>query len=388
MNLKLKKVFRHQALWCVFLFMICPGLGAAQAILESTTVWQQNENNIFTHFVYGLSVTKKGTILSFSEARIHDGTDHGAHHIVMKRSTDKGASFSASQILVKSENGQCWANPTALVENKTGAIFLFYALNEHNAQSRVFYKKSKNEGRSWSAPMEVTSLFTGNKHEWTFHLPGPGHGIQLKDGRLIVPIWHRKPISFPAKQRNYDVNFIYSDDRGKSWKLGGETPVGELNESQLVEKENGDLLFLGRTITGNKGAYQAKLMSKDRGITWSDSLEYAAQLTGRVCDIGMTGFSWKPNIMLVSQPSGASVREDLVIRMSTDGGRSWDKSKLILAGRATYSDLAVLPDQTVVCLVGKGGGATSPESVVLIRFNLEWLVEDASDRSKTPTDEL
>jgi hypothetical protein len=140
MNCKRLKIPGYQLLCYLIIGIGFPGIGKAQAIFQKTTVWQEKESGYFTHFVYGLTVTKKGSVLAFAEARIENGSDQGAHHIVMKRSRDKGASFSASKILVASDNGQCWANPTALVENKTGTIFLFYALNEHNAQ---FIKKVK-----------------------------------------------------------------------------------------------------------------------------------------------------------------------------------------------------------------------------------------------------
>ncbi len=55
---------------------------------QRTVLWQANENNILAHFVYGLAVTKKRTILAFAEARITESKDDGAHHLVLKRSTD------------------------------------------------------------------------------------------------------------------------------------------------------------------------------------------------------------------------------------------------------------------------------------------------------------
>jgi sialidase-1 len=372
MNMNFSTLRRRMGLYLIA-NLVFFNIAEAQSIFNTATLWKENENGYFTHFVYGLSVTKKGSVLAFAEARIKDGSDHGAHHIVMKRSTDKGKSFSESKILVESMNGESWANPTALVEKKSGKIFLFYALNMDNEKSRVFYKESKNDGKSWSDPTEITSMFSSNKRGWTFHLPGPGHGIQLRDGRLIVPVWHRKSISFPSEQRAYGVNFIYSDNRGKSWNLGGETPVGELNESQMVQKENGDLLFIGRTINGSKGSYQAKLVSKDGGISWPGILEYDEQLVGRACDIGLVRYCLKPNIILVSQPASLSKREKLTIRMSEDDGNTWRVSKVLDPGLTTYSDLAVLPDKTVICLYGTGSGPT--KAVSIARFNLNWLVE-------------
>lgn len=346
-----------------------------QDAFYKTTIWKANENNIFTYFVYGLTVTVKGTILAFSEARIVNGSDHGAHHIVLKRSIDNGRSFSESEILAESTSGQSWANPTVVQDAKTGIIFLFYALNHENRSSEVFYTKSSDDGLTWARPTDVTALFKNNSNEWTFHLPGPGHGIQLRNKRLIVPVWHRKDISFPAARRNYGVNCIYSDDHGRSWKSGGDAPVGEFNESQIVEQKNGNVLLIGRTISARESSYQAKVISKDKGISWSAELEYDKGLSGSVCDIGLIRYSLKPNIILVSQPADLKKRRDLTIRMSDNDGKTWSAANLLQQGAASYSDLAVLQDKTIICLYGSGNRnkGNMPDSVVLTRLVLNCL---------------
>lgn len=347
-----------------------------QQPIHKTVIWKANEDNIFAHFVYGLTVTAKGTVLVFAEARITEATDDGAHHIVMKRSINAGAGFSVSTILVKSEKGQSWANPTIVQDRETEKLFLFYALNHKNEHTQVFYRTSDDDGLSWSAATGVTQLFDGNPLGWTFHLPGPGHGIQLKNGRLLVPVWHRKSISYVAAERSYGVSCLYSDDHGKSWKVGGETPVGELNESQILEQANGDVLLIGRTINGRSGSRQAKVWSKDKGQSWSQKLNYDAGLTGSVCDIGLIRYSLKPNMILVSQPADLKKRKDLTIRMSTDEGRNWSVNRLLQQGSATYSDLAVLPDKSILCLYGHGGNKHMPETVSLAIFSLDWLLEN------------
>ena len=358
--------------WLVCLLVQVPFAGTAQALLEKTTVWSEKEGGLFAHFVYGLTVTDKGSILAFSEGRI-DKRDEGAHHLVLKRSTDKGRSFSASQVIVESKDGQSWTNPTAVQDRATKEIFLFYALNHQNESTAVFYRTSTDDGLSWSAAKEITPLFAGNAHGWTFHLPGPGHGIQLKKGRLILPVWHRKSISFAAAERKYGINCVYSDDHGKTWKVGGDTPVGELNESQIVEQRNSDVLLIGRTVTGRSGSHQAKVWSRDGGETWTQQLEYDTALVGKVCDIGLVSYSLKSRMMLVSQPGDLKKRKDLTIRLSRDEGKTWTVSKLLEEGGATYSDLAILPDQSVVCLYGHGGTEHMPQKVSLARFKLKWL---------------
>lgn len=115
------------------------------------------------------------------KTRLNDGKDDSAHHIVLKRSIDKGLTFSLSQILAESKNGESYANPTVVEDKSTGKIFLFYAQNFKNDSTSVFFIESNNDGLHWSTPTEITQLFNLNKHDWTFHLPGPEQSIQLKD---------------------------------------------------------------------------------------------------------------------------------------------------------------------------------------------------------------
>jgi sialidase-1 len=42
-------------------------------------------------------------------------------------------------------------------------------------------------------------------------------------------------------------------------------------------------------------------------------------------------------------------------------------------GYSGYSDLAVLPDGTILCLYERG--ASRPDFLTLARFNLEWLTD-------------
>jgi len=364
-------------MYSMMTFFVFISLSGNAQSLSKKIVWDKKENGIFAHFVYGLTVTSKGTILAMAEARITDGKDDGAHHLVLKRSIDKGKSFSASQTVVESNQGESWTNPTLLQDGKTKEIFLFYALNHQNNRTQVFYKTSMDDGLTWSAATELTSLFADNEHDWTFHLPGPGHGIQLKGGRLIVQVWHRKAISNAAPDRRYGVNCLYSDDHGKTWQVGGDSPIGEMNESQLVERENGDVLLIGRMLTQNSGSFQAKILSADNGENWTQQVAHDTALRGAVCDVGLVSFGLKSGIMIVSQPADLKKRKALTIRMSSDEGKTWQHARLLQEGGATYSDLSVLPDKTIICLYGHGGTQHMPEQVSFARFDLKWIQQKA-----------
>jgi sialidase-1 len=110
------------------------------AFYEEHLLWQNKEDNAWPYHVYGLVQSTKGTLLAFAEGRQEKGGDADPHHLVVKRSSDGGRSWSRNIYVEKADgsfwaaNGQpgkleCWTNTGPVVEEKTGRSFFFYALN-------------------------------------------------------------------------------------------------------------------------------------------------------------------------------------------------------------------------------------------------------------------
>ncbi len=68
-------------------------------------------------------------------------------------------------------------------------------------------------------------------------------------------------------------------------------------------------------------------------------------------------------------PGKGAPRKNLSIQLSQDSGETWSAPKTLEKGSSAYSDLVVLPDQTVVCLFEAG------ESIFSARFSLDWVSE-------------
>jgi sialidase-1 len=73
-------------------------------------------------------------------------------------------------------------------------------------------------------------------------------------------------------------------------------------------------------------------------------------------------------------------RKNVSIHLSRDDGRTWPVRRLLQPGPSAYSDLAVLPDGTVLCFYESGkpgetrrGGDWAYASLTVARFNLTWL---------------
>lgn len=360
-----------------------------------TTLWDSTAGPRTNYHVQGLTVTPDNTVLAFAEGR-YQTCDAGPRDIELRRSTDDGRTFTASQIVVPSDGTtESFGNPTALVDRRTDTVFLFYNEGFREAgnttcsadSARVFYRTSHDDGRTWSGPTEITGMFAGNAFGWTLHSPGPGHGIQLADGRLVVQIAHRKEIvGTTASTRNYGLTDIYSDDDGRTWHQSAPVPVSldyPINESRLVQRSNGSIVVNGRYAAGGTHD-RISSVSTDGGATWSAPVFDTATGMYSAVDSGFARYSGGPGSphadrILFSRPD-ASTRTNMTVSVSYDGGYSYTYSRVVDPGTAYYSDLAVLSDGTILLLYGRDGTSASvPQRIVMARFTMSWLTGGADD---------
>ena len=77
-------------------------------------------------------------------------------------------------------------------------------------------------------------------------------------------------------------------------------------------------------------------------------------------------------------------RKDLTITVSYDDGRTWPVARLLQSGPSAYSDLAVLPDGTILCFHESGTPKSSRKykrpwqysCLVVARFDRDWLTDE------------
>jgi sialidase-1 len=75
--------------------------------------------------------TNAGTLLAIVEGRMSNNHDYGNINVEYKRSTDNGATWSALKEVVGVGQGT-WGNPTSVVDRTTGRIWVFMNWNAAN----------------------------------------------------------------------------------------------------------------------------------------------------------------------------------------------------------------------------------------------------------------
>ena len=65
----------------------------------------------------------------------------------------------------------------------------------------------------------------------------------------------------------------------------------------------------------------------------------------------------------------------MAVRISEDDGETWSGPRILHAGRAAYSSLAVLGEGSIGCLYERGDHRQY-ERITLARFSFDWLRSD------------
>jgi sialidase-1 len=315
-----------------------------------------------------LVVSAKGTILAFAEARKGTGRDSDEIDLVLRRSFDHGKTWEPMRIIAD-EGTRTMNQPTPVLDRDTGTIWLPFCKDNR----QVFVMKSTDDGATWSTPVEITKDVKAPS--WKYIGSGPGHGIQLKSGRLLIPAWGDTspgPATWPeANWGKVQFSYaFYSDDHGATWKRGKPLDNDMSDECEVVETSDGKVYMNARSRQDKKARMSAR--SEDGGITWS-KLEADPNLPEPSCQAGLARYSIGKDRILLTHPSSTTSRTRLTARLSYDEGRTWAVSKVVQEGKAAYSDLAVSHDKTILSLYE----TVSPANLTLARFNLEWLTDGA-----------
>jgi sialidase-1 len=373
-------------------------VGAGDPVtLQQTDVFVGGADGYHTYRIPSLMVSSNGTLLAICEGRKDSRADSGDIDLLLKRSTNHGLSWGHSQVVWDDGPNTC-GNPCAVLDEQTGVIWLLLTHNDgRDAESAikakqgrgtrtVWVSRSEDNGQTWSKPDEITKSV--KDPGWGWYATGPGVGIQIKHGprrgRLVVPCDHTYDEpggDLRGLPVEYGSHVIYSDDHGKTWKLGGAIRP-KVNECQVVELADGKgtLLMDMRAYFGHSRRAQA--VSPDGGLTWTAPKDQA-ELIEPVCQASVLRCTW-PNRtgksrMLFSNPADEKKRRNMAVRLSYDEGRTWPEGRTLHAGPSAYSCLSVLPDGTIACLY-ECGEKSAYEKIAFARFSLGWLTQGHGSR--------
>ncbi|PKQ30655.1 MAG: hypothetical protein CVT62_11920 [Actinobacteria bacterium HGW-Actinobacteria-2] len=303
--------------------------------------------------------TGSGAVIAFAERRDNDATsDRGNYDIVARTSIDNGCSWGPLRV-VADVGANHLSSPVPLWDPSTSSVLLLSSLrNTQDVYQGLYLQRSYDDGATWT-PVADGRVRVTNAARWKGGLQGPGHGLVLTQGpakgRLIFAMGYKR-------DGRYGTYGLYSDDGGASWQVGFDRLAPgklQLIEGTIAELADGRLLVSYRDKRKTKpGSNRVFATSTDAGATIST---YRTRVGVKTMAVQGSLLRTTAGPLLFSAPSfiktkNLTIRRDMRIFVSTNGGASWRKGPLIggKAKPAAYSDLVELDANTVGLLYETG----------------------------------
>ncbi len=322
--------------------------------VQHTALFSPGDQPGRSYRIPALLVLPDDTVLAFAESRQEAMSDLLDIDIVLRRSVDGARTFGPIAV-VADVGTQTVHSPSPVFDASTDTVWLAYCTD----YSTLYVTTSADQGVTWSAARDLSQELTIPSGTWCHN--GPGNGIVLPTGRLVIPTDQGDP------------RVLFSDDHGSTWQLGGSMGAGE--EPTVIATVDGGLCA---NLRNARGEPRLVTCSADGGLTWPPSAP-DAHLVDAGTQASLMRFTGavdgERSRMLFSNP-GAPYRGEMTIRMSYDEGATWPVARLIYEGAAGYSQIGVLSDHTILVLF-ETGRYDLRQSITLARVDLDWLTQGA-----------
>ena len=278
-------------------------------------------------------------LLAYTRFREGSASDFAPADVVTRLSTDMGRTWSEDRVVARGPEGGN-AMSASFVRLAGGGIALFYlrgsfiwkdkAKNMDSAKTAVddlMMRVSHDEGKTWSDERNI-----GMPGEACYGLLNDT-ALRLSTGRIILPCaQHFLPYNADHTKRNPSfLQCHLSDDDGETWfptrlrvcPYDRSVNTRGICESSVVERADGSLLLLSRTIMG----FPFRTVSHDGGETWSEP--EPTDIVSSASPAILKRVPGSDDIVMIWNQASAEeckwgfARHRLTAAVSSDGGETW-----------------------------------------------------------------
>ena len=396
-----------------------PNIGSPVNI-DMVLVQDTETKRIFS--VYDMFPEGKGIFGMSSEREVAYKEIDGKTYQILYREGENGAYTIRENGVVYTPDGQATdyrvvVNPVKPAYSDKGDLYqgeqllgnIYFTSNKTSPfriakDSYLWMSYSDDDGKTWSAPQDITPMV---KADWMKFLGvGPGVGITLQNGphkgRIVVPVYTTNRTNHLNGSQSSRI--IYSDDHGKTWHMGGGvndnrtlhdgTVVDSSNmnnyyaqntESSVVQLNNGQLKLFMRGLTGDLQV----ATSNDGGITWDN---YVARYDVPDVYVQMAATHTVQDgkeYILLANANGPGRKNGYirVARVEEDGELTWLHHHLIQEGEYAYNSLQQIGPKEFGLLYEHHEAGGNPYTLSFKKFNWDYLTKErvASKEVKVTT---
>ncbi|HEV6871061.1 TPA: LPXTG-anchored neuraminidase NanA [Streptococcus pneumoniae] len=259
--------------------------------------------------------------------------------------------------------------------------------------SYLWMSYSDDDGKTWSAPQDITPMV---KADWMKFLGvGPGTGIVLRNGphkgRILIPVYTTNNVSHLNGSQSSRI--IYSDDHGKTWHAGEavndnrqvdgqkihsstmNNRRAQNTESTVVQLNNGDVKLFMRGLTGDLQV----ATSKDGGVTWEKDIKRYPQVKDVYVQMSAIHTMHEGKEYIILSNAGGPKRENGMVhlaRVEENGELTWLKHNPIQKGEFAYNSLQELGNGEYGILYEHTEKGQNAYTLSFRKFNWDFLSKD------------
>ncbi|CJF00143.1 sialidase A (neuraminidase A) [Streptococcus pneumoniae] len=259
--------------------------------------------------------------------------------------------------------------------------------------SYLWMSYSDDDGKTWSAPQDITPMV---KADWMKFLGvGPGTGIVLRNGphkgRILIPVYTTNNVSHLNGSQSSRI--IYSDDHGKTWHAGEavndnrqvdgqkihsstmNNRRAQNTESTVVQLNNGDVKLFMRGLTGDLQV----ATSKDGGVTWEKDIKRYPQVKDVYVQMSAIHTMHNGKEYIILSNAGGPNRENGMVhlaRVEENGELTWLKHNPIQKGEFAYNSLQELGNGEYGILYEHTEKGQNAYTLSFRKFNWDFLSKD------------